>query len=159
LTDSPAPGGFFEQFLADYKPPAKPFPVILPRGELFLFTAIPDEAAWDALRKEAMDMARRIQKGVPVKFAEVAGKNPSRNALAYVCYKTMVGMYRDYDTDDAGNPVGMGEMLPAWGYAEWLQFARDVPTVFDAVKTKVDEGQVQQRALGELTEVRAEKKD
>lgn len=159
VNDNPTSGGFFSEFLESYRPPDKPFPVILPRGELFLFNAIPDEAAWDKLKKDAGDMAKRLLNGVPVNLARAAGKNPTRNALAFVCCKTMHGWYAAHDVDDSGEPVGIGEMRPAWEFIQWLEFARDVPTVFDAVRSKVDEGQVNHKNLNELREVNHEKKE
>lgn len=155
---SPEPGGSFDALLNEYRPPAEPFRVILPHGQVFLFEAVQDAGSWQSIISDATRMASRLAQGVPVALAKAASKDPQRNALAFICERTMVGWYPSSILGEDGYEV-IGEMRPKWSLEEWLRFANMAPVVFDAIHAKVDAGQVQAKRILDSQSIAREKKE
>lgn len=154
---TPEPGGGFDALLNEYRPPEEPFRVILPHGQVFLFKAVQDAGSWQTIIAEATRMAARLVQGVPVALSKAASKDPQRNALAFICERTMVGWYASSVLGEDGYEV-VGEMRAKWSLEEWLRFANMAPVVFDAIHAKVDAGQVQAKRTLDSRTIAREKK-
>lgn len=158
LTRKPGPDSVVSALIEDYRPPVEPFPVTLSRGQVLYFRAVQDSAEWAKLKRDIKhdcDLVK-LKRGDPTVW-KAASQDQARNALAFLCHRTMDRWYTAFVVEnDEIQPEG--EALPAWSLIEWLTFADKAPTVFDGIAASVDSGQTIYSKVGEGQVYESEKK-
>lgn len=123
--------------MAENSPRSKEIVVTVQGKQLLLFRAWGNITAWEALKTEAQDWAKRLAKNKV--RDQVTSGNAGYDAACWILAKTMVGSFPSFEENEPGKYQGVGEMEAPWTYAQWLDVARSIAgNVFEGISKQVD---------------------
>lgn len=156
VTGTPALGTL-EALMTECKPKTTEIVVVVEK-RLLLFKAFGSITDWDNLKKDAQKWAVRLGKNKV--GAQVTTGNYGYDASCWVLAQTMVGSFMEFDEPEPGKYKGIGEIEPAWTYAQWLELARVISgTTFENISRQVDAQQTESARAEFLGTVQREGED
>jgi len=156
VSETPALGTL-EALMAECKPKTTEIVVVVEK-RLLLFNAWGSITAWEALKVEAQEWAKRLAKN-KVRDQITTG-HYGYDAACWILAKTMAGSFMEFEETAPGKYEGVGEMEAPWTFAQWLELARVISgTTFENISRQVDAQQTESSRAEFLGTVQREGED